>query len=207
MKPFGHGASLRIAVFVAFGLLLGGASAAVADDVSFKGKTITIIVGTSTGGTTDFSTRLMAEFLAKYLPGMPSVVVQNRPGAHGLTALSYFAQQVKPDGLTAAGGSISELDPQNYRVPQSHYDPSTFAMIGGVDIGGGVMIIRNEALPRLTDKNAKPVFMGSPANYPQSPVDGRVGHRLPRLERQVGSGLSQRELRLGRWRSSVAKST
>ena len=168
MKAVEHSAFLRIAAFVAFGSLLGGASTAAADDASFKGKTITVVVPTDAGGTTDFSARLMAQFLAKYLPGMPTVIVENRPGAHGLTGLSYFAQQAKPDGLTVAVGSTSQLDARNYRIPQSHYDPSAFAMIGGVNIGGGVLIIRNEALPRLTDKTARPVFMGTTANEPDT---------------------------------------
>jgi tripartite-type tricarboxylate transporter receptor subunit TctC len=154
-----------LAVIASLALLAWGTSVR-ADNPSFGGKIVTIIVGTSTGGTTDFSARLMGRFLAKYLPGNPTIVVQNRPGAHALTALSYFAQQAKPDGLTLAVGSVTELDPQNYRVPQSHYDPSSFAMIGGAALGGGILIVSRNALPRLTDKTARPVTMGSVSGYP-----------------------------------------
>jgi tripartite-type tricarboxylate transporter receptor subunit TctC len=110
----------------------------------------------------------MGQFLSKYLPGMPSVIVQNRPSAHSLAAMSYFATQVKPDGLTVAVGSGSQLDPSNYRVPQSRYDPTDFAMVGGIDLGGGVIVIRNDARARLTDKTAKPVVMGAASGLPHS---------------------------------------
>jgi hypothetical protein len=165
MKPFGPGASFVVAAFMLLALLPG--SSAVADEaISFDGKMITIVIGSETGGTTDASARLMGAFLSKYLPGKPSVIVQNRPGAHSLTALSYFAQQVKPDGLTVAVASISQLDPENYRVPQSRYDPTNFIMVGGIDLGGGVMIARTDALPRLADKTAKPLVMGAPSGMP-----------------------------------------
>src|SRR4249919_252285 len=101
--------------------------------ISFEGKTVTIVIGSSPGGTTDASARLMAAGLSKHLPGKPAVVVQSKPGAHSLTAMNYFTEQVKPDGLILAVGSGSQLDPTNYRVPQSRYDPTTFLMIGGVD--------------------------------------------------------------------------
>jgi tripartite-type tricarboxylate transporter receptor subunit TctC len=167
-KPFDHVTSFDVAYFLILALLLGTSSAVAADAISFEGKTITIIVGTGTGGTTDASARLMGQYLSKYLPGMPSTIVQNRPSAHSLAAMSYFAQQVKPDGLTVAVGSGSQLDPSNYRVPQSRYDPTDFAMVGGIDLGGGVIIIRKDAQARLTDKTAKPVVMGAASGLPHS---------------------------------------
>src|SRR5258706_11955325 len=121
--------SLRLALLGLLSLLLAGTSAN-AEGLSFKGKTVTVIVGTTTGGTTDFAARLMGAFLAKYLPGAPTLIIQNRPGAHGLNALSYFAQQARPDGLTVAAGSITQLDPQNYPVAQSRHYPASFPIIG-----------------------------------------------------------------------------
>jgi tripartite-type tricarboxylate transporter receptor subunit TctC len=166
MKLFGHEASFAIAALIMLAWLTDSSSAVENVAVSFAGKTITIIIGSETGGTTDASARLMGTFLSKYLPGKPSVIVQSRPGAHSLKAMSYFAQQVKPDGLTTAVASVNQLDPESYRVPQSRYDPTTFAMIGGIDLGGGIMIIRADAFPRLTDRKAQPVVMGSSTGLP-----------------------------------------
>ena len=66
----------------------------------FKGKTIRLIVGTSTGGGVDLYARLVAQFLGKHLPGEPTVVVQNMPGGSSLVATNYIYNIAKPDGLT-----------------------------------------------------------------------------------------------------------
>ena len=139
-----------------------------AQPISFDGKTITIVIGSSPGGTTDASARLMGTFMSKHLPGKPTVVVQSKPGAHSLVAMNYFTEQVKPDGLTLAVGSGSQIDPTNYRVSGSRYDPTKFVMVGGIDLGGGIVIIKNEALARLSDKRGAPVIMGSPSGLPHS---------------------------------------
>jgi hypothetical protein len=131
------------------------------DKVSFEGKAIKMILPTTAGGSTDIIARLFARFFTKYLPGNPSVVVQNMPGGHGVTALNVLAQQVKADGLTMLLSSNSEADPITFRTPQAHYDPSKFDIIGGVTFGDNVVIIRTDALPRLLDKSKPPVIMGS----------------------------------------------
>ena len=162
----GAGAAFALAVGLVAGRLGGPAMAQEAP--SFAGKNLTFIVGAAAGGSTDITARLIAPFLAKYLPGSPGAVVQNKPGAQGLTAMNMFAQQVAPDGLTGIIGSGSQIDPINYRVPQSHYEPSNFAIVGGVGIGGSVIMIRNETLARLTDKSVKPVVVGTISGVPRS---------------------------------------
>src|SRR5262245_23957323 len=97
--------------------------AAAQDPVTFKGKTITMIVGSSAGGGTDAAARLIAPFLAKYLPGNPAVIVQNMPGADGVVALNYFVQQVRPDGLTVTTGDSPQIEPIRYRTPQPRQYP------------------------------------------------------------------------------------
>ncbi len=148
-------------------LLLAGAGAA-AEPVSFKGKTVTMIIGFAPVGGTDFAGRLIASFLGKHLPGEPAVVPQNVPGADGMTALNYFVRQVKPDGLTITMGSGSQSDPMHYRKPQSQYDPTAFAFIGGAGRGGTVLMIGKEAERRLNDSKAPPVIMGSLSGMPRS---------------------------------------
>jgi hypothetical protein len=137
-------------------------------EVSFKGKKITMIVGSRPGGSTDASARILATFFAKHLPGKPDVIVSNRPGAKGLKAQNFFAQQVKPDGMTILVASGSQVDPVNYRVPQSKYDPNNYTLIGGLDIGGTFMIVRADQVAALTDKSKPPVAMGSVTGLPRS---------------------------------------
>jgi tripartite-type tricarboxylate transporter receptor subunit TctC len=144
------------------------ATGALAQDVSFKDKQITMIIGYAAGGGTDASGRLIAQFIGKHLPGHPNIVVRNQPGADGMTALNYMVQQTKPDGLTITMGSSTQVDPLNFRKPQSHYDPATFNYIGGVGRGGTVLIIAKDAEKRLHDKSKPPVVMGSVGGIPRS---------------------------------------
>lgn len=158
----------RLGILVLSACVLVGAPALAADPVSFKDKTITMIIPTTAGGSTDLSARLFARFFSKHLPGKPTIVASNVPGGHGVSALNYLVQQAKPDGLTVTMSSNSQVDPITYRAPQAHYDPAAFAIVGGVGIGDNVMIIRTDALPRLYDKSQKPVAMGSVAGVPRS---------------------------------------
>lgn len=137
-----------------------------AGGVTFKNKRITMLIGYAPGGGTDALGRVFATYLAKHLPGKPSIIVKNMPGANGITGLNYVMNRTKPDGLTVIMGTNSQLDPVNYRRPQSHYTPNDFIYVGGATRGGYGLIIRSDALKRLHDKNAKPVVMGSKGARP-----------------------------------------
>ena len=131
----------------------------------FSGKTVTMIIGSASGGPTDSSGRLVGRFLARYLPGAPSVVVQNMPGASGVTALTYFVQQTRPDGLTVFMGANSVVDPVVYRRAKAQYDAKTIRMAGGVGLGGTLMFISQEAEKRLYDKALAPVIVGNSGTH------------------------------------------
>ena len=73
-----------------------------AQEAYFKGKTIRIIAGFPGGGGVDAEARMMARFLGRYIPGHPTMMVQNMPGAGGTVASNWFEQFAKPDGLTLA---------------------------------------------------------------------------------------------------------
>lgn len=160
----------RILSVVFLGCLLGAAAEPAADDsqVSFKGKTVTMIVPTTPGAGTDLSARVYAHFFSKYLPGQPAFVSSNVPSGHGVAALNFLAEQAKPDGTTVTMASDSQADPLTFRTPQSHYDPLAFPVVGALGFSDTVMIIRTDALARLSDPTAKPVAMGSVGGAPRS---------------------------------------
>ena len=160
--------ALAAFLIMASGILLASPITRAQEPVSFAGKTLTVIVGSPAGGGTDASARLIASLLASYLPGKPNALVRNIPGAQGITAMNYFVKQVVPDGLTLMSASTTQADPLLYRKPQSQYDPTTYAFVGGVGRGGTVMLIRKDAEPRLYDKRAMPVVMGALGGVPRS---------------------------------------
>jgi tripartite-type tricarboxylate transporter receptor subunit TctC len=149
-------------------LALGAGAARADEPLSFKGKTITLIVGSAPGGGTDTSGRLIANFLASHLDGKPNVIVRNIAGAQGMTSMNYFVKQVVPDGLTLTMGATTQADPLNYRKPNVAYDPTKFELIGGVGRGGTVLLIRKDAEARLFDKSKPPAVMGSLGGVPRS---------------------------------------
>jgi len=157
----------RLMMALYLGLICVSAAQA-QDAASFKDKTVTMLIATTPGGGTDSSARLIASVIGRYLPDKPPIVPKNVPGGSGVIAMNYFVQQAARDGLTIAMGAASQSDPQHYRKPQSHYDPTTFNIIGGVGRGGTVLVIRKDAEKRLRDKSLPPVIMGSIGGVPRS---------------------------------------
>jgi tripartite-type tricarboxylate transporter receptor subunit TctC len=135
---------------------------------SFAGKTVTMIVGFAPGGGTDIIARWIGNGLSKYIPGNPTFVVKNIPGAEGMTSMNFVAQQVKPDGLTVVLGSSSQTDPMNYRSANAKYDPAAFPIAGGIGRGGTFTIISAASENRLHDKKLDPLVMGSNAGIPRN---------------------------------------
>src|ERR687898_1354980 len=64
----------------------------------YRGKTITIVVGFAPGGGYDISARLVAKHMGKHIPGNPSVIVDNRPGAGSLVAANLVYKGLRADG-------------------------------------------------------------------------------------------------------------
>src|SRR3954470_12813461 len=121
------GKAMRSLLHAAFALLCGASLLAAGGqakaDVTFKGRTIEVILGSAPGGGTDGTTRLVGTYLEKYLPGNPTMRYRNVPGGHGAKALNYF-MKVKPDGLTWAGGGSSHVDPNSLRKGVTEYNPT-----------------------------------------------------------------------------------
>jgi tripartite-type tricarboxylate transporter receptor subunit TctC len=156
------GASLMAATVIAATFSIGETSAE--EPVSFKDKTITIVVGFTPGGTPDAISRAAADGMAKRLPGKPTVIVRNAPGAEGVIALNSVVAQTKPDGLTLVTGAGGHFDPLYYRNSRAVYDPEKLIYVGGLAATGSALLMNKAALSRLYDKNAAPVIMGASNN-------------------------------------------
>src|SRR5262245_13229629 len=75
----------------------------------YAGKRLTVIVGLEAGGTVDTLVRGFAVHLRKHIPGNPTIVVQNMPGAGGATATNYLHERAAADGLTILYGPWDPL--------------------------------------------------------------------------------------------------
>jgi tripartite-type tricarboxylate transporter receptor subunit TctC len=85
-------------------LLVAAPNAFAADDATnfYKGRTVTIDIGYSTGGGYDLYARVLARHLGDHIPGKPSVVPQNMPGAGSLKVVNYLANVAPKDGTVIA---------------------------------------------------------------------------------------------------------
>jgi tripartite-type tricarboxylate transporter receptor subunit TctC len=90
-----------VCVSLAFAMAACGASPpAAAQDVAgfYRGKTLTVVVGSGAGGGYDVLARTAAPYLTKHLPGNPNVIVQNMVGAGGIVAANYLFTVAPKDG-------------------------------------------------------------------------------------------------------------
>ena len=71
----------------------------------YKGKVITVVVGLTAGGNYDFYGRLLAEFMGNHIPGNPTFVVQNRPGAGSRNGAAYVYNAAPKDGTVISLGT------------------------------------------------------------------------------------------------------
>jgi tripartite-type tricarboxylate transporter receptor subunit TctC len=96
----------------------------------YKGKTLAMVVGSSTGGGYDTMTRAIARFIGKHVPGNPTVVVRNMPGAGGITALNYIYNAAERDGtVLALVQNNTPLEPL-FGTKQARYDATRLNWLG-----------------------------------------------------------------------------
>jgi tripartite-type tricarboxylate transporter receptor subunit TctC len=118
---------------VALGLAVALASTATADlkaEDFYAGKQLIVVAGTESGGGYDLYARNMARWLPKHIPGTPTAIVQNMPGAGGIRSANFLYNAAPKDGLT-----ISQIHNGNPFAPlyghtQAQFDPTKFIWLG-----------------------------------------------------------------------------
>ena len=146
-------------------LMLAGTTWA-ADASFYKGKTIRIIVGYSPGGGFDTFSRLLGRFLSKNVPGNPSVIVVNMPGAGSVAAANRVYAMQPGNGLTIVAFNAGTLVEAVTGNPNIKFDPRKYQWLGDPAIGSlpEVLWVRSD-LPIKTFedfRNAKtPLAAGS----------------------------------------------
>jgi tripartite-type tricarboxylate transporter receptor subunit TctC len=109
---------------------------------SFAGKTVTIVVGYKAGGGYDATARLLARYLPKHIPGKPTVIVQNMPGANSIIAANHVYAVAKPDGLTIGTFNRNLPIAQLTNVQGVKFDITKFQWIGSAANETTILAIR-----------------------------------------------------------------
>jgi tripartite-type tricarboxylate transporter receptor subunit TctC len=98
----------------------------------YAGKTLTVLVASDAGGGYDVYARLLAQYLGKYIPGSPSIVVQDEPGAGGLRAAQEIYSVVAKDGSEIGFLRGSNMLDSVLGIRGADIDPNRFAWIGNM---------------------------------------------------------------------------
>jgi len=170
-------------IFFLFGFALVAGAAQESSEEFFKGKTIRLGVGNSTGGAMDDWGRFVAQYLGKNLPGSPDIVVQNMPGAGAVIAANYIYSVAKPDGLT-----LGLINPANYidqllGSKEVKFDWPKFSWIGSPERIDQVLFIRTDIPYKTLDD------LRAASDPPRCAALARagLGYLLPKLlEEGVG---------------------
>jgi len=99
----------------------------------YQGKTITIIVSSDAGGTSDQRVRSLVPFLQKYIPGNPTVVVEYMPGGGGRKAANHVFRSARPDGLIIGSMGTTLLSAAIQGESGVLYDLGKFIYLGSSD--------------------------------------------------------------------------
>src|SRR5262249_21793682 len=140
-----------------------GAPAQARDPVAefYKGKQVRIIVASATGGGYDLYARYVARHIGKHIPGNPTVIVQNMPGAGGLAASNHVHTRAGKDGLTIGVLQGTLVYAQVGNSPNVAFDMRTFGWLGSANVTSNTCVFSKRAgIAVGHDLLRKPVIIG-----------------------------------------------
>ncbi len=130
-------------------------SRASAESPYYEGKTITIIAGTKAGDVYDLYARMFAQFMPKYIPGHPNIIVQNMPGASSMIAANYVYSVAQPDGLTIGAIFPALYFDQIVGRSQVKFDWSKFIWLGSPVTSNHLLYMRADTPYQTIDDVVK----------------------------------------------------
>jgi len=178
--------SASLAMGITASLLLGGASTASAQAPSgyYAGKTVQMVIGFGPGGGYDLWGRTVARHISKHLPGNPTVVSQNMPGAGSLTAANHIYSAAPKDGTVI--GIIARDAPLGPLTGQAggRFDPLKITWLGTPTTETNVCIAyKNAAVKTAQDLFNKELIVGDTGpgtgthSYPKA-LNGILGMKF-----------------------------
>lgn len=108
----------------------------------YRGKTVTLVVASGAGGGYDFFARTLAKHMSRHIPGNPTLIVQNMPGAGGARMVNYLYNVAAQDGTMlgvplAPAAMAQVLDPS----PAIKYDATKLHWIGNLENSVGILFV------------------------------------------------------------------
>src|ERR1700680_4415213 len=149
----------------AFGLLARGGGPRAAGAAFYAGKTIDFEVGADVGGGYDIYARTVARHLGRHIPGNPTIVVKNMPGAGSGRAAVYISNVAPRDGATLGArmpGAI--IGPLLDDKPETQFDPTKVIYIGSADAGTRICAtFQSPKIKTFEDARSQKTILGATA--------------------------------------------
>lgn len=157
---------------IAAALLACASSAAQAQatDDMFRGKTITIYIGFSPGGTYDLFGRMVSRHIGKHIPGQPTIVASNMPGAGSFTASNWLYRVAPKDGTALGTVSQTLAIDEALKNKGVQFKAAEFTWIGRVTSNVEVQVVSTRS-EGVTPEGAKKVVVPTASTGPGSPSD------------------------------------
>jgi tripartite-type tricarboxylate transporter receptor subunit TctC len=147
--------------------LLAPSSAARADGF-YQGKSLEIVVASGVGDSYDALSRLVGRHIGRYLPGNPTVVVQNMPGAGGILAANQLYNIAPHDGTVIGMLDQSVYETQLFKVPGLKADVTKMNWIGRIISNNAVLIAwHTAAVQKIADAYSKELVVSSSGSSSQ----------------------------------------
>jgi tripartite-type tricarboxylate transporter receptor subunit TctC len=153
----------------------------------YRGKTVRVIVGFSSGGGYDQYARLLVRHMGRHTPGAPTYIVQNMPGAASLKSVAYLEQGAPSDGTVIATFNPGLLS-QSLTIPEKvNVDFRRFAWIGNISEDFRVCFTWHAKNLKTFDqvKNSKQIIFGTTGVGTSAYIEGRM------LDEMFGVNLKQ----------------
>ena len=131
MHPIRQTAYRALIALIGATAAAGTAAAETAADF-YKGKTVSLIAGFPPGGGYDTYVRVLARHYGRFLPGQPTVIASNMPGAGSLTAANTIYAKYAPDGLALAMFASSAAMEPLIGNKSALFDPTKFSWVGSM---------------------------------------------------------------------------
>jgi tripartite-type tricarboxylate transporter receptor subunit TctC len=171
---------MLVCAFIALAEAVIMAAPAAAQSVAdfYKGKTVTILMGTNPGGSYDLYGRVIAEHLSRHIPGNPAIIMEHMPGAGGVIAGNHLYGPGPQDGtkilLSHSIPLAEKLEPKGVR-----FESAKFQWLGTYDAIAHTMAIwHGSQVNKIDDLKTKPLVIGSFAK-------GHLTYQWPAMMKHV----------------------
>jgi tripartite-type tricarboxylate transporter receptor subunit TctC len=176
----------KIALWIAVGALVAVCAArpAAADAVEdfYKGKRVTIYIGSSAGGGTDFYGRIVAQFIGRHLPGNPTVVASNMPGANGLNLTNALYKVLPKDGTALGTFDRNAVMHSIWQNPKAHFVATEMNWIGSANVDSSTCVTwYTTGIDTLEKFMTREIVLGSTAIYHANLLNSLFGAKLKQV--------------------------